>query len=283
MDAPSYDSIVAQAREAAGKLVDVERHESHALVRLNEPSSLNALSAPLTIQLNAALSDLAADPKLRSIVITGADPAFSAGGDLRLMKDTAHPMVDRDRDGAANAWRWIRYQFGGIVRTITRNDRVFVAAVNGAAAGVGLAIALACDIIVVSDRARLVPAFGRIGLLPEVGTSWLLTRRLGYQKAFEFFLSGKILSAEEACALGLANELVTHAGLLPAAQRWCERAATLPAHAVTMTKPLLRACADMTWDQAITMEEFAEPMCFTTQSHREAVRRLLEQGPGRGA
>ena len=274
MDDPSYDRIVAAARAETRRLVEVERSGAQALVRLNDPARLNALSAPLTVQLLEALRALAADPAVRAVVITGADPAFSAGGDLRMMEEDAHPMVDRDADGATNAWRWIRYQFGGIVRAIAQSDTVFVAAVNGAAAGVGLAIALACDVIVVSEQARIVPAFGRIGLLPEVGTSWLLTRRLGYQRAFAFFLGGRILPGREAVEAGLANEVVPHGELLASARRWAERAATLPAHAVTMTKPLLRACADLTWDQAIAMEEFAEPMCFTTQAHRDAVRSL---------
>ncbi len=79
-----------------------------------------------------------------------------------------------------DAWRWIRRQFGGLVRTVTSADKIFIAAVNRAVAGVGLAFALACDAIIATERAVLVPAFGRLRLVPEVGTCWLLTRRLGY-------------------------------------------------------------------------------------------------------
>jgi 2-(1,2-epoxy-1,2-dihydrophenyl)acetyl-CoA isomerase len=166
-------------------------------------------------------------------------------------------------------------EFGAIARLIARTDKAFVAAVNGAAAGVGLAFALACDLILVSERARLVPAFGRIGLLPEVGTGWLLTRRLGYQRTFELFAGGRHLSGAEAAELGLANSLVPHDELLDAAREWCERLESLPAHVTTMMKPLLRHSADLTWEQAIAMEEFAEPQCFTTAAHREAVAALL--------
>ena len=212
---------------------------------------------------------------MRAIVLTGADPAFSAGGDLRLMRETAHPMVDEGAEGAAGAWRWIRNEFGGIAKLIARSDKAFVAAINGAAAGVGLAFALTCDLILVSERARLVPAFGRIGLVPEVGTSWALTRRLGYQRAFELFAGGRHLSGAEAADLGLANALVEHDRLLPEALEWCDRIEQLPTHVQSMMKPLLRNAADMTWEQAIAMEEFAEPMCFTTRAHREAVGALL--------
>jgi 2-(1,2-epoxy-1,2-dihydrophenyl)acetyl-CoA isomerase len=228
------------------------------------------------VRLREALTELVADESLRAIVLTGADPAFSAGGDLRLMRDTAHPMLN-DGGGAPEIWRWIRMEFGAIARLITRTDKAFVAAVGGAAAGVGLAFALACDLILVSERARLVPAFGRIGLLPEVGTSWLLTRRLGYQRTFELFAGGKVLSGEEAAQLGLTNQLVEHDRLLDAAREGCGRIEELPPHVSTMMKPLLRNAADMTWEQAIAMEEFAEPQCFTTAAHRHAVDALLAE------
>jgi 2-(1,2-epoxy-1,2-dihydrophenyl)acetyl-CoA isomerase len=275
MTTTSYEQTVRQAHEDQTSLVLVNREGSRAVITLNDPEKLNPLSAALTVQLREALEELAADQGVRTIVLTGADPAFSAGGDLRLMRDTAHPMVDEGAEGAAAVWRWIRNEFGGIAKLIARSDKAFVAAVNGAAAGVGLAFALTCDLILVSERARLVPAFGRIGLVPEVGTSWTLTRRLGYQRTFELFAGGRRLSGAEAADVGLANAIVDHDRLLPEALEWCERIETLPPHVQSMMKPLLRNAADMTWEQAIAMEEFAEPMSFTTRAHREAVEALL--------
>ena len=275
--ATTYVEAVTEARATGEQLVAVEREGAHAVVRMDDPDKLNPLSAELTVQLHDTLRELARDEGLRAIVLTGTDPAFSAGGDLRLMRETAHPMVDEGAGGATSAWRWIRMEFGGIARLITRTDKAFIAAVNGAAAGVGLAFALACDLILASERARLVPAFGRIGLIPEVGTSWLLTRRLGYQRTFELFAGGRVLSGEEAERLGLANAVLPHDELLPAALEWCERIEALPPHVVPMMKPLLRGAADMSWDHAIAMEEFAEPMCFTTTAHREAVAELLSR------
>jgi 2-(1,2-epoxy-1,2-dihydrophenyl)acetyl-CoA isomerase len=269
-----YDDFVADARADERALVTIERADTHAIVRLDDPPSLNALSAPLTLQLHDALRALAAEPRLRTIVLTGADPAFSAGGDLKLMQGYAHPVAEAADEGTPALWRWIRGEFGGIARLITRTDTTFVAAVNGPAAGVGLAFALACDVILVSERARIVPAFGRIGLLPEVGNSWLLTRRLGYQGAYALFASGRHLSGAEALELGLANELVDHDELLDAARAWCARIDELPDHVTRMMKPLLRATADLSWEQAITLEEFAEPGCFTTEAHRVAVAEL---------
>jgi 2-(1,2-epoxy-1,2-dihydrophenyl)acetyl-CoA isomerase len=272
-----YHDFVAEARAVTDELVVVERGDGHAIVRLNDPPKLNVLSAALTVQLHDALTELVADGAVRAIVLTGTDPAFSAGGDLRLMAGYAQDQIREGAGGTTEIWRWIRGQFGGVVRTIVGADKAVIAAVNGAAAGVGLAFALACDVIVASERARIVPAFGRIGLLPEVGTGWLLTRRLGYQRTFGLFASGRHLSGAEAFELGLANEVVEHGELMTAALRWAEQVRELPPHVVPMMKPLLRAAADMTWDQAIAMEEFAEPGTFTTRAHREAVAELLER------
>jgi 2-(1,2-epoxy-1,2-dihydrophenyl)acetyl-CoA isomerase len=269
-----YDEFVAEARAEAAALIDVERHGEHATVTLDDPDRLNPLSAPLTIGLREALEELALEPEIRTIVLTGRDPAFSAGGDLRMMLDTAPAMLNAP-GGATDIWRWIRNQFGGIARLITRTDKAFIAAINGPAAGVGLAFALACDIQILSERATLVPAFGRIGLVPEVGSSWALTRRIGYQRTFALYASGRHLTAAEAFELGIGNEVVAHEDLMPSALGWAERIERMPAHVVAMSKPLLRHCADMTWEQAIALEEFAEPMCFTTQAHTDGVREVL--------
>jgi 2-(1,2-epoxy-1,2-dihydrophenyl)acetyl-CoA isomerase len=270
----TYTDLVAQAHKHPPGLVQVTREGGHAVVTLNDPDRLNPLSAPLTVALREALEELAADETVRAVVLTGTDPAFSAGGDLRLMRDAAQPMID-EGGGTPEIWRWIRMQFGGIARLITRTDKAFVAAINGPAAGVGLAFGLACDVTLCSDRARLVPAFARIGLLPEVGTSWMLTRQLGYQRTFELFVRGRHITGTEAAGLGIANAVFPHAQLLEAAHDWCRQIEDLPRHVVAMTKPLLRHATDLTWEQAIAMEEFAEPACFTTSAHRDAVAQLL--------
>ena len=268
-----YDDLVSSGREHPDAIVHVDRGVDRAVVTLDDPAKLNVLSAPLVEQLKAALEGLVADRAIRAIVLTGADPGFSAGGDLRMMDEA--PAALASPPGATDIWRWIRYEFGGIVRLIARSDTAFIAAINGPAAGVGLAWALTCDLVIASEQARIIPAFGRLGLLPEVGTSWAITRRLGYQGAFAYYASGEHLDAERARELGLVHEVVPHEELLSATDAWCTRIAALPAHALTMTKPLLRAAADASWDTTLAMEEFAEPQCFTTDAFDEAVREML--------
>ncbi|HET9023414.1 MAG TPA: enoyl-CoA hydratase/isomerase family protein [Burkholderiaceae bacterium] len=276
MSPATYAEVIEHARQNGGDMVLVERDGAHAVVTMNDPRHLNALSAALTVQLRLTLSELALDTSLRAIVLTGTDPAFSAGGDLRLMRDAARPMLEESDGGGTEIWRWIRNEFGAIAKLITRTDKAFIAAVNGPAAGVGLAFALACDMLIASEQARIVPAFAGVGLIPEVGTSWQLTRRLGYQKTFELFAAGRHLSGAEAAELGIVNAVVPHDELLPEAMARVEQIEAAPEHVIAMMKPLLRNAADMTWEQAIAMEEFAEPSCFTTRAHRDAVTRLLK-------
>ncbi len=271
-----YNRLVTEGDDAdAPRRVHIEHRGDRAIVTLDEPDRLNVLSAPLVRQLRCALQTLVSDRGIRSVVLTGRDPGFSAGGDLRMMQTATENLSGPE--GVADVWRWIRREFGGIARLIAGSDTIFVAAINGPAAGVGLAWALTCDLAVASDRALIVPAFGRLGLLPEVGTSWALTRRLGYQGALAYYLRGTHIDAYEAQRLGLVQQVVDHDRLLDAADEWCTRIAAMPSHAVAMTKPLLRATADAGWHDALTMEEFAEPVCFTTAAFADSVRGMLSK------
>lgn len=273
-----YNSMLADGdAPEAPRRIRVEHRGDRAVVTLDEPDRLNVLSAPLTRQLRRALKALVADTDIRSVVLTGADPGFSAGGDLKMM----HTAIERlsRAEGVADIWRWIRREFGGIARLIAGSDTIFVAALNGPAAGVGVAWALTCDLVVASERAVIVPAFGRLGLIPEVGTSWALTRRLGYQGALAYYLRGEHIDAHTAQRLGLVQQVVAHDRLLATADDWCSRVAAMPAHAVAMTKPLLRAAADAGWNDALTLEEFAEPTCFTTAAFADSVHTMLAGRP----
>ena len=270
-----YASIVASGDDPdAPERIHVDHRGDRAVVTLDESDRLNVLSAPLVRQLRRTLQALDADTEIRSVVLTGADPGFSAGGDLKMMQVAIDHLGAPE--GVADVWRWIRREFGGIARLIAGSDTIFVAALNGAAAGVGLAWALTCDLVVASDRAVIVPAFGRLGLIPEVGTSWALTRRLGYQGALAYYVRGDHIDADTARRLGLVQEVVEHDRLPAAADEWCSRIAELPPHAAAMTKPLLRAAAYADWHDALTLEEFAEPTCFTTAAFADSVQAMLK-------
>src|ERR1700747_1740980 len=269
-----YHSMVADGDDPeAPRRIRVEHRSDRAVVTFDEPDRLNVLSAPLVRQLRRALDALVADTDIRSVVLTGAAPGFSAGGDLKMMRAATEQLTQPE--GVADVWRWIRREFGGIARLIAGSDTIFVAALNGAAAGGGLAWALTCDLTIASERAVIVPAFGRLGLIPEVGTSWALTRRLGYQGALAYYLRGEHIDAHTAQRLGLVQQVVAHDAPLATAPRRCGRRADMPAHAVAMTKPLLRAAADAGWNDALTIEEFADPTCFTPAAFADSVHTML--------
>lgn len=271
-----YQDLRKAGAEDERTLVRADRQADRAVITLADPERLNPLSAGLNLQLQDRLDEVVRDPEIRSVVLTGEDPAFSAGGDLRMIRDGNQAIRDPDDPAdTADPWRWIRRQFGGVVRTIASADKLFVAAINGPAAGVGLAFALACDVIIASERAVLLPAFGRLGLVPEVGTSWLLTRRLGYHGAIDYYVRGEPIGATEALELGLVREVHPHETLLEGADAWCNRAAAMPSHAFEMTKSLLRAAADAPWEETLRLEEFAEANCFSTAALGEVAAGLL--------
>ncbi|PAV26217.1 enoyl-CoA hydratase [Tamilnaduibacter salinus] len=263
-----------RCRSTRETYVDVERHGEVATLTLNDPERYNSLTPELCFQLRERLAELCSDTDIRVIILTGKDEAFCAGGDLGLIQD-CKGFIDEGYEGAATIWRWIRNQFGGIARLISQSDTYVIAAVNGPAAGVGLSFAFACDHIIMADEARLVMAFGEIALAPEVGTNWFLTRAVGYQKAMELFVSGEAITADSAKDMGLVNSAVKADALLPAANKWAEKVCRLPDSVIAMTKTQMRKVSDMTWEQAIVMEEFAEPICFTTRSHRSSVDALV--------
>ncbi len=272
----NYADIVATGTDAKRRHVEVEHLGDRAIVRLADPDKRNVLSAAMMVHLHEETDRLIADPEIRSIVLTGSGPGFSTGGDLRLMGQFTDAQANGDtEEGAFAPYQFIRYQFGAMVRKIARSDKAWIAALNGPAAGVGLAFALTCDIAIAARGAVLVPAFGKLGLVPEVGTSWALTKALGYRRAFEFYVGGEHLDAERAVSLGLINEVVDDGVLLDRALEWCDRISGLPAHALPIAKPLLRQAADASWDQALAMEELAEPTCFTTSGFADGVRKVV--------
>jgi 2-(1,2-epoxy-1,2-dihydrophenyl)acetyl-CoA isomerase len=252
------------------ELVLVERAGRRATVTMNDPLSLNALNRPLTVRLRQALEDIVADAGVGVVVLTGADPAFSAGvapvgpaesrpgGDSPAGDRAPHPadgeMVPGAGDGDQTPGA-VRWELGEIARLITRSGKPFIARVNGLAAGAGLSLALACDVVIMSHSARLDPASGRVGLLPEVGMSWLLTRRLGYHRTLSLFTRGHHLSAVEAGQSGLVDVAVRHDQLESVVSFWCHVAnlAATP----DMAKPLVRSATESGPGRAAVMGEFA--------------------------
>jgi 2-(1,2-epoxy-1,2-dihydrophenyl)acetyl-CoA isomerase len=240
---------VERLERARGKLVMVEQAGSRATVTLNDPVSRNTLSQPLTATLHRALQQLVDVAELRAIVLTGVEDAFSSGAERQ---DAAARWPE---EPAKESSRVVRCELGEIARLIARSEVPFVAAINGVAAGAALALALTCDVVTVSHQARLAPAAGRVGLLSEVGMSWLLVRRLGYHRTFSLFTGGNDLSTAEAFRAGLVDAVVEHDELAFATSFWCEIAALAATR--DKTRQLVRSATESSRGRPAVMGEFA--------------------------
>jgi len=211
------------------QLVLTERRDRTLIVTLNKPAKLNALSPAVTAQLMDAW-ETAEDPGIRAVVLTGAGRGFCAGADLNPdPSEMADPLRGRQR-----------YGYNPMVLKLASLGKPVIAAVNGPAAGAGLGLACAADLRVASTTAKFVPAFIKIGLAPDMGASYHVTRILGYERAFQWLLSGEPMTAEQAYGAGLVQRVVDPEVLLDTALSIGDSLAIGTPAAVRLTKQLLR-------------------------------------------
>jgi enoyl-CoA hydratase/carnithine racemase len=240
-----------------------------ALVTLNRPDAMNSLNDSLKDGLMEIMPKLDADESVGAIVITGAGKAFCAGGDLHGFKRRYEDY--RSREGGKD------YFSNAVAMMMLSISKPILAAINGPAVGGGLTLSLTCDIRLASDRAKFGASFVKVGLTPEYGSSFLLPRLVGYGKAFELVLTGKIIDAHEAERIGLINRLVEHNKLIEETMEMAREIANLPPLAIRLAKKALRHGMESTLAQAIDYETHIETYCFTTRDHYEAVTAFLEK------
>jgi 2-(1,2-epoxy-1,2-dihydrophenyl)acetyl-CoA isomerase len=248
--------------------VEVSRDGGVQTITLNRPEKLNAFTVSLHGELHEALEE-ARDPVVRAVVITGAGRGFSAGQDLTAFGESG--------DVAA----MLRVTYHVTVRAIHSLEKPVLAAVNGVCAGAGLSLACACDIRLASDAAFFVPGFVGIGLIPDSGGTYFLQRLLGTPRAFEWMTSNRRLTAAEAHAWGLVDEVV-EADAFPA--RVAERAAELaagPTRAIARTKRLFDEAATSTLEEQLEREAGAQSEMAQSADFREGVTAFGEKREAR--
>ncbi len=245
--------------------VEVMREGAVLTITLNRPDVLNALNRSVHDGLYRALEQ-AKDPSIRAVVLTGAGRGFCVGQDLQEFSAGA-------RDVTGN----LRANYHRNVLAIRALEKPVIAAVNGPAAGAGMSLALACDVRIAADSASFVPAFINIGLVPDSGGTWLVRRLLGTARAFEWLTTGRKLSAEEARAWGLANEVVAGDDLGHRAHEVATLFAAMPTRAVWQTKRLLDRAEDATFDQQLELEAVTQAELTQTHDFREGVAAFLEK------
>jgi len=259
--------------------ITVERREEVSLVTLNRPERLNAWTPRMSVELADAIERANQDREVGAIVVTGAGRGFCAGAD---MADTFKARIDGRDPGEDTAGGE-----GGLPRgldwvALVRESKPLVAAVNGAAVGVGLTMILPFDVIVASERARFGMFFIKMGLVPELASTHFLVQRMGFGRASEMCLSGRLYDAGEAYAKGLADRLVPHDEVALQAIALGREIGANPAPQLRMTKQLLTqngSATDLTEIQRAETRLLRE--CWKTPEHKEAVRAFLEKRPPR--
>lgn len=242
--------------------IELTREGPVATVRFHHPTARNALTAGMVAELAAVCRELATDAGTRVVVLTGDEHAFCAGADL----DAVVPSDD---------FLPVMRAFNEAPRALRAVPQPVVAKVSGVAAGAGMSLALGCDLIVASTSARLVPAFPAVGLSPDFGGSWLLSRRVGSHRAAEIWLLGEELGAGDLERLGLADRVVPPNELDSAVAELAVRLAAVPPAAAARTKALLQAATAETFDQALDLEAEAQALNVGEPAFAEARARFL--------
>jgi 2-(1,2-epoxy-1,2-dihydrophenyl)acetyl-CoA isomerase len=251
-------------------VIDIERQDGLVTLTFNRPEKKNALNRASWNELRDALDDIARNPDDRAVMLTGAGGNFSSGADLSVddgegTVDPSMPIVSEMRT------------VGDIILRLHRLPIPTLAKVDGVAVGVALGIALGCDLVVASDRARLIEIFPKRGLSLDGGNSWLLPRLIGIQKAKELAFFGDTVSGTDAAAMGLVNRVVPADELDAVAAEWARRLASGPTAALSLTKRMLNSSFEMTMDQALEEEARSQHIVYTTKDMREAMRAFFEK------
>jgi 2-(1,2-epoxy-1,2-dihydrophenyl)acetyl-CoA isomerase len=236
-----------------------------ATITLNRPDSLNALNATMRVELTAAFKAAAKDDATRAVVLTGAGRGFCAGADLR------------GGSGERDFRHVLTTEYNPLIEAIRRLPKPVVGAVNGVAAGAGVSLALAADLVVAAEGARFVPAFARIGLVPDSGLTRALVRGVGRHRAFEILMGERQLGADDARDMGLVAAVVPADQLLDVASELARRLAAGPTVAIGLTKRLLNRAEDATLADALAVEAALQDVAGRTGDHAEGVAAFGEK------
>jgi len=247
--------------------VETARDGAVLTVTLNRPDVLNALNAATHKALGVAFKEARSD-EVRAVVLTGAGRSFCVGQDLSEFKE-----------GGGDIGARLRGNYHPTINAIRSLEKPVIAAVNGAAAGAGLSLACACDLRIASDAATFVPAFVNIGLVPDSGGTFFVTRLVGQARAFEWLCSGRRLTAAEAEEWGVVSEVVDSDKLLGRAAELASELAALPTRAIGMTKRLLDRAPTATLDDQLEWEAQLQAVATQTEDFREGVAAFLEKRP----
>jgi 2-(1,2-epoxy-1,2-dihydrophenyl)acetyl-CoA isomerase len=240
---------------------------SVARITLDRPEKFNSFIRSMSLELQEALQRAADDEQVRSILLTAEGKAFCAGQDLSEAIDPTGPGITKI----------VEEHYNPIILLLRQIEKPVVAAVNGVAAGAGANIALACDIVLAAESATFIQAFGKIGLIPDSGGTFILPRLIGWQRASALMLTGEKVGGVAAQAMGMIYKAVPDERLMDEAVAMSEQLAGLPTRALGMTKRLLNESVDNDLVSQLKQEAAIQTAAGATGDHQEGVKAFLEK------
>jgi 2-(1,2-epoxy-1,2-dihydrophenyl)acetyl-CoA isomerase len=248
-----------------------EKSDTIATITLNRPDVLNAVNETMGKELLDALRSAERDDEVHCLIITGNGRAFCAGEDIQDLRG----QYERGENPKLGERLLLKYN--PIIRQIRRMQKPVIAAVNGVAAGAGAGIAYSCDIRIASDNARFLQAFIKVGLAPDSGTSFFLSRLAGFSKALELSLTGDELTSKDAERLGLVSKVVPAEQLIGTARELATKLAQGPSRAIGLTKRALNKSISSDLETVLEYESYLQEIAGATADHIEAVRAFFEK------
>jgi enoyl-CoA hydratase/carnithine racemase len=253
--------------------VELRIEDKVAIITLNRPEVRNAINDAMRNELVGILENIGKDDAVRAVVLTGEGKAFCAGGDIAGMKERLKAPAG---EVGFNGWRR-QGQVHKSVGLLHGLPKPVIAAVNGAAAGLGCDMALACDFIVASEAAMFTMSFVKRGLVSDGGGMYFLPRRVGLQKAKELIFSGRNVDAKEALAIGLADRVTAAGTLVADAAAWGRELSHGSQVSIAFSKAILDRTFESSEEQVFALGREAQAVCYTSQEHREAVEAFLNK------
>ena len=244
-----------------------------ATLTLNRPERLNALGDTLREDLQDAVTRAAEDAEVRVLIVTGAGKGFCSGGDVKAMNERRESRAERPLTEKVAPGR------DQTVLALRNAPKPVIAAVNGAAAGAGMNLALCCDIRLASTAAKFAQAFVRRGLHPDWGGTYFLPRVVGAAKACELIFTGEVIDAQEALRLGIVSALYPPEELMPAALALARKIADGPPVAIRLAKRAIYHSLECDLRQALEFETYAQNICYETEDAAEGIRAFVEKRP----
>ncbi|MFP6654415.1 MAG: enoyl-CoA hydratase-related protein [Myxococcota bacterium] len=246
--------------------VSVSKEDAIAILTLNCPEKLNAMDIPMLRELLDATTEINEDDTIRVAILTGAGPSFCAGADLTMKSLNGQTTAEH-----------LKNDHRPVLWAIRNAPKPWISAVNGAAAGIGSAYAINCDLTVMADDAYLLQAFSAIGLIPDGGASWHLTKLIGRKRAYELIVTGERLSAARCLELGLCNRVVEPERLLEETLAWAKELVKRAPLSLRHAKTAVWTASEHDLDTTFDLEAELQMLCMASEDFVEGVRAFMEK------